>query len=417
MMTALINTEFLSTVVSAMTPQQRWDVITNPDNYTTELWFIVFCLTAIITLLTLFLMISSKRTRQEQEAAKSLFEQYARKRGLSPHEQSLLRKIVIRAKLKRKESIYTLPSAFDRGATQMVGGTLIREGDEASKQLQVELTFIREKLGFPKQSSKSTTQTVPSEEASSRLIPVGKKVFARHNKIFISGDVETTVLESNEDNFTIELQKPMEITYDKPWYIRYYPGPSVWEFETHAVSCDGNFVVLSHSNDIRVISRRRFLRVPVKKPTFVAIFPFIKKAAENIGKKTISSRSSEDSFGALEPPEFSPAVITELGGPGMIVETTMPAKAGDKVLLVFRLNDEEKVVESIAIVRHVITKESGSSLAVELTGLSESNINELICATNSASIRRVNAPKDAESISVDQQTDRQTNDMEIIQEV
>ncbi|MFC1676887.1 hypothetical protein ACFL3G_07490 [Planctomycetota bacterium] len=419
MMISLINTEFLNAVVLALTPQQRWDAVARPGNSMAGLWFALLCLVAIVLLLMLFLIITSKRVKKEQEIAKSLFEQYARKRGLSPYEQRLLRKVAIRAKLKRKESVYTLPSAFDRGATRMIGGTLIREGDESSKQLRIELAFLREKLGFPKQLFESINQTLPADEANSKLIEIGKKVYARHNKSFMSGDIEATVLESNENDFTIELQKPVEVTFDKPWSLRYYLGPSVWEFETYAVSCNGNFVVLSHSDDIRIINRRRFLRVPVKKPAFVTLFPFAKKTAGNRGKKTRSSRTFEDSFGTLEPPEFVPAVVTELGGPGLIVETTISAKVGDRILLVFRLNNEEKIIESVAVVRHVVTIENGLSLAVELTGLNESDINELIRATNTASITRVNAQKNAEDASADenQETEQETNDTEIAQEV
>ncbi len=419
MMTALINTEFLNAVVSALTPVQRWDAVTLPDNFMTGLWFIVLCLIVMVILVILFLIITSKRVKEDQETAKSLFEQYSRKRGLSPYEQRLLRKVAIRAKLKRKESIFTLPSAYDRGATRMIGGTLIREGDEPSKQLRIELAFLREKLGFPKQLLESIDQTLSSDEASSRLIPIGKKVYARHNKIFMSGDIEATILENDENDFMIELQKPTEVTFDKPWCIRYYLGPSVWEFDTYAVSCKGNFVVLNHSDDIRIINRRRFLRVLVKKPAFVALFPFAKKANRNIAKKTISSRPFKDSFGALEPPEFVPAFVTELGGPGLIVETTISAKVGDRVLLVFRLNNEEKIIENVALVRHVVTIENGFSIAVELTGLNELDINELIRATNTALIRRVNAEKQAKDATAvdDQETKQQTNNTEIAQEV
>jgi len=46
-----------------------------------------------------------------------------------------------------------------------------------------------------------------------------------------------------------------------------------------------------------------------------------------------------------------------------------------------------KIVEDIGEVRHTKAIQDGFSIAVELTGLSDSNVSELIRATNTASIR------------------------------
>jgi hypothetical protein len=48
-----------------------------------------------------------------------------------------------------------------------------------------------------------------------------------------------------------------------------------------------------------------------------------------------------------------------------------------------------RIVEDIGEVRHTKAIKNGLSIAVELTGLSDSDVNELIRATNAASVRAV----------------------------
>ncbi len=53
-----------------------------------------------------------------------------------------------------------------------------------------------------------------------------------------------------------------------------------------------------------------------------------------------------------------------------------------------------RIIEDIGEVRHVRAIENGQSIAVELTGLSDSDVNELIRATNAASVRESIEAKD-----------------------
>jgi hypothetical protein len=77
----------------------------------------------------------------------------------------------------------------------------------------------------------------------------------------------------------------------------------------------------------------------------------------------------------------------------------LEVNVGDRVLVVLQLNEEEsmnsdsqkagsgtslRIVEDIGEVRHAKVVEDGFSIAVELTGVNDSNISELIRATNAA---------------------------------
>jgi hypothetical protein len=227
-------------------------------------------------------------------------------------------------------------------------------------------------------------------------------------------NIESTVIENNDVEFTVKLNVSLESKPGEIWSVRYYFGASVWEFETSSISCYGNILVLNHSNNIRFINRRRFLRVPVKKPTFIARFPFARTLLPDInsGKETggDSANIPADSWG---PPEFVPASVTELAGPGMRIEAPLEVKVGDRVLVILKLSEADdkpdsnrtgkiapqKIVEDIGEVRHTKRIKNGFSIAVELKGLSDPNINELVRATNAASLNTRAKTKGAQTFS------------------
>ena len=96
-----------------------------------------------------------------------------------------------------------------------------------------------------------------------------------------------------------------------------------------------------------------------------------------------------------------PASVTELAGPGLRIEAPLEVKVGERVLVILKLSEEdlqsnsqrsgktapEKIVENIGEVRHTKRIKNGFSIAVELTGLSDPNINELVRVTNAASLK------------------------------
>jgi len=61
------------------------------------------------------------------------------------------------------------------------------------------------------------------------------------------------------------------------------------------------------------------------------------------------------------------------------------------------LGQESRIVEDIGEVRHTGAIDDGFSIAVELTGLSDSNVSELIRAANAASIRTTGNRQDSPS--------------------
>ncbi len=399
-------TTWLNTIFLALTPVQRWEALNKQFNtdYMTDRWFTLTLAVIIIVATVLLIMVSYKRKTEERAVAQQLFGEYAEKRGLSGRERRVLEDIARRAGLKRSESIFTMGGAFDRGATKIIEEDLAQgqTSERISRRLKTDLSFLAEKLGFKNRTGSSKDTAAKLRKLSSRQIPTGKKLYLTRRRTRISDDIESTVIENNDIGLTVKLAMPLKITGGEIWRVRYYFGVSVWEFDTSVAGCDRDLLVLNHSSDVRFINRRRFLRVPVNKPAFVARFPFTRLLPLNIYSGEEGSEGRQVSAGAWGPPEFIPGVVTELAGPGLRIEAPLKVKVGERVLVLFRLDeakDEDsdlqrdegserpKVIEDTGEVRHVKAIENGFSIAVELTGLHDPDINELIRATNAASVK------------------------------
>ena len=401
MVTASVITTGMNAVFSAMTPIERWHAASRLDSaLTDQRLFILLSVVAIIILTVLFIAAGYRQKAKEQNVTNKVFGIYAQRLGLSRLERQILLDIADRTKLKRIESIFTMVTAFERGATELTKDTLTRFGAKESKNLNAQLSVLRQKLGFEKTRS---TVSATSNKPSSKQIPAGKQLHISRPDAGDPTIIESIVIENNDVELSVKLTESLESNPGEIWSVRYNFGASVWEFETSSISCYGNILVLNHSDNIRFINRRRFLRVPVNQPTFIARFPFARTLlSENNNEREIGKDSADISGNTWGPPEFVPASVTELAGPGLRVEAPLDVKVGDRVLVILKLSEKEqrkpnsrrngktapeKIVEDIGEVRHTKRIKDGFSIAVELTGLSDPNINELVCATNAASLK------------------------------
>jgi hypothetical protein len=413
-------------IVPALTPIERWNAAGRQNTGLTEHWFILTGIAVIIILTVLLLIVSYNRITRERKVSGQLFFDYSEQRGLSGRERQILLKTAQKAGLKKNQAIFSMVVAFDEGAKKMIEECLAQQGSEESKWLRTELSFLRQKLGFQNIPSVTTGSASKLKRPSSRHILTGKKLYITRRKNLDLGEIESTVIKNDNMEITIKLTTSVESKPGELWRARYSFGASVWEFDTSVVRYNDDILVLNHSDDIRFISRRRFLRVKVNKPAFLAHFPFsIRLSSNNTNNSNNSSAKKRSSIhepvSTWGPPEFIPATVTELGGSGLRIETNLEVKAGDRLLVIVNLSEEKgqdlnssskstslrsvlsrdrkstalKIVEDIGEVRHVRSLQNGSSIAVELTGLSDSNLNELIRATNAAYIRTSDKSKEA----------------------
>ena len=399
MATTVVITTFLNGITLALTPLERWEAAGQFNtNFMTERWFTLLMVFIIVVLTGLLVAVSYQQSLQRRKVSEQLFVEYSERSGLNWRERQILFDIAVKAGLKRREAIFTMGNAFDRGAAKVTDKALsLGQTDEESKQLKMELSFLREKLGFHNRRVSSIGLGDRGKNFSSRQIPVGKKVHITRRKMRDSGDIESTVIENNDRELKVRLTTVVNVVAGEFWRVRYYFGASVLEFDSSVVSCTNDVLVLNHSDNVRFVNRRRFLRVPVRNPAFVARFPFSRTLPVEFDMSKEVSETERDSS-SWGPPEFFHGFVTELAGPGLRIEVPFKAEVGDRVLVVFRLDEEilgrgekrmmrPKTIEDIGEVRHTQAVQNGLSIAVELMGLSDSDINELICATNAASMK------------------------------
>ncbi|HEX41128.1 MAG TPA: hypothetical protein ENN81_03615 [Phycisphaerales bacterium] len=394
-------------VLAQLTPRERWEAMQGYKTVMTERWFTISGLAAIGVLSALLFYVTYRRKKQELRVSGRMFDEYARKYGLTAHEKALLRDIARRAGIRRDESIFTLGSAFDRGVGRMVQEQLDGEPlPEQVRSLRMELSFLREKLGFKTVVPHAASTRAPDiSQLSSRQIPAGRTIHMTRRR-GRDDEIEATVVENTDAELAVRMTCHVKVTFGEFWCVRYYFGASVWEFDSSVLSFDGDVLGLAHSENVRFINRRRFLRVPVHRQGYIASFPFVAPCEEARTQRSHGSRSSGRAGciadGSWGPPTFVPAVITELAGPGLRVEAGLNVKTGDRVLVVFNLDEDMdagpsdpagphrhagKIVENMGEVRHVTTTAEGASIALELTFLSDPAVGELIRATNTAAVK------------------------------
>ena len=136
--------------------------------FLTERWFIITGVVAIVGLTAALIFVSYRRGNQERKVNEQAFGDYAQKMGLSNYEQQVLLGISGRSGLRRSESIFTLGSAFDRGASRMI------KESTASQS-------IEEPWG-----SKSARATLAPSSANQVAILVARVVFPQPPLAFIS---------------------------------------------------------------------------------------------------------------------------------------------------------------------------------------------------------------------------------------
>ena len=398
-----IETSLLSDFFLALTPLERLYALRHlSSNAITEQWFVIGGIAAIIALALLYIIISYNRRMREQYTTYEIFNQNADRCGFSERERQLLFLTARLGGIKRCESIFTMSKVFDLGAEKMIENSLIQHGAEPSRQIRAELSYIREKLGFKKNPVSSIGALKNPQKGSSRQIPVDKSIYiTRRRAPDLDNELEAKVIANTNLQLLIKLAFAVETVPGDLWRARYYLGASVWEFDTSIIDCDGEILILNHSDNIRFINRRRFLRAEVNKQAYITIYTFSNNVPLDQDHAAVADTEHWLQWKA---PEFVKGVITELAGPGLRIEAPLEVKTNDRVLVLFRLDDEEPlktedrhnnkseacIIQDIGVVKHVNKAENGYgwSIAVELIGLSDSDLNILIRATNEESVKR-----------------------------
>ncbi len=353
-------------------------------------WMPMLLILLLVILIVALVGMAYNRIQRERRLAGQAFMENIRRRNLSHREYRLLLEIVRRSGLSpyQRGLILSSTSHFERGANRVVQEILDKQGAEAHDRLLGELAFLREKLGFHDRSTKEWLAKSKGEaKLTTRDIPTGKMLEITRRLGRQSDELQARIIGNDARQLTVTLERPIRITFGELWRAHYYRGASVWEFDTVVVSFEGTKLILRHSDDVRFINRRRFVRVPARNLAFVAPFPFARSLAD--GTAVLPDRDQ-----GWKPVEFVHAVVTELAGPGLKIEAPLPVQVGQRILIVFRLDGpaegesqaqaDARLIEDIAVVRRIEAIGDSYSIALELVGLQDGDIDELVRATNRA---------------------------------
>lgn len=414
----------------ALTPMERWSAARRlnegPLPYAPQYRFIVTAVATLVVLIALLWWISHRRKVQSQSLTRELFAEHAVRQGLSGRERQILLAIAMRSGLRKSHDIFTTVDAFDRGTAKLLAECVRTRTIEENERLKTEVTYLREKLGF---RSLRAAGGGLSRRPSSRDIPVGKIVEVTRRRRHANVPIRAEVVRNDDLELALQMAEPVETRAGDLWCARYAFGAYVWEFDTTAVLYSDRRLVLNHTDVVRFVNRRRFPRVAVTMPALVARFPFAKGGtrAWETDADADDGRLSTDI--GVEAPTFVRAVVTELAGPGLRIDVPAPIRPGERVLVVFRptdvgakaadadpVADEACIMEDVGQVRHSRVIGTGVSIAVELMGLNETEVDELVRITN-AIASRLSVQNDSDEAAAQTTMVGTAGDAVVVQEV
>jgi hypothetical protein len=313
----------------------------------------------VCTLAGISLWKESRRKKKWQA-----FTRKANKFGLSQGERGLLYEVAKLTKVDPPVDIFSSQDHFEEGAKSIE--TYVPSG-KSHPDVCGACGFIhtvREKLGFdtPIPDDKPTSVNLGKIHPGSVLTVIRQTAPDRF-EVTACGHTE-------EGELLVQPEPPLECHPGQSWVVRYPDGGNLWEFDGWVSKNLHGVIAVKPAGALRLINRRRFARTPARKRAHVARFPFTRKPEE-----------------LPELPEFVAADVAEIGGPGLRLKAPILVSMGEVMLVVTELQRGE-VVEAVGVVRRVDHQDpEGSDFAVELVGLTSSDVSELVKQTNAAAVK------------------------------
>ncbi len=375
-------TGMVSSILGQLTPVEkfmalkRWNTsrptVMTLTEILTNRWIILTGASLVFLLTLLFLAVRRSRLMKENLLRWEQYEVSCDRRGLTAQEREILSAIVKKSGHRRPDEIFSLPDIFHRGMSRVMqeyfsaGHNLVER-----KKLNVTIGQIRQKLGFQKPSGGLSVRRRSSQGLTSRDIPLGKTVSIALSSRPDGSRIDAIVIRNDEYELAVRPEIPVSCQPGQHWNVRYRFGAATYEFDSLTMVCGPEGLELNHAESVRFLNRRRFLRVPVRFPALIAEFPIRRNRDEE----------------RLAAPQFHSGIITELSGPGLRIHTDLFVDDGQRLLVIIEL-EQGKIIEDVAEVRGARDTADKNSFGVELIGLDDATVNELIRITNTLAIRR-----------------------------
>ncbi len=387
-------------ILLGLTAPERWAATRQiGPRAVSHQWFMLIGVAVLLALLVALVAISVRRRQQAKRQKTDELDVAILRHGLTARERQILLAIAVRSGLRHTPDLFQQVDAFDRGAVQLLAECAQTRTPQEITALKAEVAVVRQKLGA--QPMATSRGSVARGRPSSREIPVGASLELTGRRGDQAIALRVPVLRNDAIELTVALRAPLGSKPGDSWLARYYSGLSAWEFRTATVRCDDQRLVLNHSEDIHFVNRRRFPRVPVHWPARIAPLPLVQS-------EPVAPHTDVSSGAVAYAPAFVEGWVTEFAGPGLRIEAPLSVQVQDRVLVVFRLGESAggagaglRTVIGIGHVRHRHPIGPALSIAVELTGLSDTEIDalasfarELSSLASDADARRAARPQE-----------------------
>jgi hypothetical protein len=334
-------------------------------NIATSKWFLLSGLGLIGVLLIVLFVIRKMRLEKERLSLDAQFREMCEKCRLTSQEREILISLCRQAQVVNKNMIFMDHAAFESGFAGLMqdsfsAGHSLRQ----RKQLNVMVHCIKAKMGFQKGTPTNDGAVFAPRKMSSRQIPEGRNVRVEIVSESSVSCFEASVIRNDSFELVLQPQMAVEATPGHLAQVQYQVGAMTWIFESTIIACGSGGLELNHNEDVKFVNRRRFPRVPVRKNAKIAAFEINQALA-----------------GQLTAPVFEDATVMELSGPGLKIQTNMDLKALGRVLIIFEVQPGQ-VIQDVAEVRAVYPAPNGQLVGVEMIGLNENTVNELIQMTH-----------------------------------
>jgi len=356
----------LTPILAALTPWERVQAVRDGLNAAAPRWQL--WLPAVGAVVAGLVLIYVYRHWYDRRRVLRSFVASAAGLGLTHAERTLLARMAALAGLRRVDAIFSLEAAFDRGAERYLTSRRIDGlSDEGRVELTAAVDSLREKLGFAQES-----YARQRESAGLAFHRPGTPV--RITRRARPGVIQASIKRADQDGVTVDLATAVDIRPGEAWRVRHVDSEAQqWEFDAAVVAGVDRQVLIRLIGDPRCINLRRSVRVPTHLPAYLALFPFVKGTE-----------------GAV--PQFVSGTLTEIGGPGLRIDSTLQTRVGDRVLAIVRGHDE-RIIQGVAKVRRLLPGAGGVYVTVvEMVGLADDEVGELVQETNRAARRAQLAP-------------------------
>jgi len=351
-----------------LTPHERYQAMRQLDtggkSLFTDKWSLLLGWSLIFFLTVLLLAVRRMRIEKEKRQIEDNYDALSDKLHLTAEEREILDAITARSGLPQKDDIFAHPEAFENGLASLMKD-VFADGHNLvyRKKLQAAVYSIKQKLGYIKPVPAGRPHS--GKVQSSRHIPVGKAVRLSLSGKETAKQIRAEVIVNDPYELVVAPEFPLASQSGQVWTVQYNTGSVTWEFEAITLTCTERGLELNHSDRIRFVNRRRFPRVAVRKDGVIARFPVF--------------RSDEDERAFT--PVFFDAHITEISGPGLRIHTELEPAIAERVLVAFEL-EPGRIVQDIGQVRDVRQTPTDRAVIVELSGLGDRAVDELVRITN-----------------------------------